>query len=242
MMTLSKLNQELEKANNYKSKLTEDYNRKLQEANNHINRLETDIRSFISVGDANTYNQLKSATELLTPLGYQDSIKSVVFLLNSGFKVYLKDFKEMLIKTLDPKNKDNDYNNLLLSDLEIQDNSYGGDPTKYTNMTRKGYSTNYHPCLGGLEVSKNATPDELENLLLVVSKLLSVNSMSIYRDEQNEGWNTKIINKFFLDPYAKNFLQLLFPKVNFDTKDIELKIDNTTTQIVNFENISEKGE
>ena len=100
MMTLSKLNQELGKANNYKSKLTEDYNRKLQEANNHINRLETDIRSFISVGDANTYNQLKSATELLTPLGYQDSIKSVVFLLNSGFKVYLKDFKEMLIKTL----------------------------------------------------------------------------------------------------------------------------------------------
>ena len=92
MMTLSKLNQELEKANNYKSKLTEDYNRKLQEANNHINRLETDIRSFISVGDANTYNQLKSAVTILSPLGSQDSIKSVVFLLNSGFKVYLKDY------------------------------------------------------------------------------------------------------------------------------------------------------
>ena len=65
--------------------------------------------------------------------------------------------------------------------------------------------------------------------------------MSLYRDEQNECWNTKIINRFFLYPYTKNFLQLLFPKVNFDTKDIELKIDNTTTRIVNFENISEKG-
>ena len=242
MMTLSKLNQELEKANNYKSKLTEDYNRKLQEANNHINRLETDIRSFISVGDANTYNQLKSATELLTPLSYRDSIENLLVLLNYGLNSYLTDLKDFLIKTLGPKNKDNDYNNLLLSDLEIQDNSYGGEPTQYTNMTRKGYTTNYHPCLGGLGVSSKATNDELENLLLVVSKLLSVNSMSIYRDEQNEGWNTKIINKFFLDPYTKNFLQLLFPKVNFDTKDIELKIDNTTTRIVNFENISEKGE
>lgn len=55
------------------------------------------------------------------------------------FSLYIESLKKELTK---------DYTQLLTHNLQIQDNSYGGDSTKYTKLVEKGYGTNYHPNLG----------------------------------------------------------------------------------------------
>lgn len=150
-MRLSELNQKLLQAESLKDKTTKHYKNRLAEINGMITSLKTDINSYVSLNNPDAFNQLKEATNIIYPLDYSTSINSLMTIINYGLNNYLTDLKSKLILTLS-SGKVNEYDNLLRCNLEIQDNSYGGDPTKYVDMSRKGYTTDYHPCLGGLSI------------------------------------------------------------------------------------------
>lgn len=76
---------------------------------------------------------------------------------------YLRGLKREIIKN---------WENLRRENLEIQDNTYGGNSTKYTQMVEKGYTTRYHPDLGSIRFSENAPEEYFDILLLEINKLL----------------------------------------------------------------------
>lgn len=234
MTTLSELNRKLNQANKVRANKEKLYQKRLKEVDDIISELKSDIESYVSIGDAKTYQQLKDATSILYPLDYSKySITSLRKLLNSNLGWYLSDFKSQLVNTLDPKYKDEEYHNLRLSNLEIQDNSYGGDSKKYTSMVQKGYTTEYHPCLGGLGISSEATDEQLENLLLVISRVLKDDNIGRNSDYWLHSYDREPIrDTYTMNKYTKDFLQLLYPKVNMDENDIDGMTEHP--RLVNF--------
>lgn len=78
------------------------------------------------------------------------------------FSLYMDRLKRELTR---------DYKNLLTHDLEIQDNSYGGDYRKYTTLVKKGYGTNYHPNLGSINFSSEMPTQYFSDLMMELEKL-----------------------------------------------------------------------
>lgn len=78
------------------------------------------------------------------------------------FSLYIDSLKKELTK---------DYKQLLTHNLEIQDNSYGGDSTKYTTLVKKGYGTNYHPNLGSINFSSKMPVQYFSDLMMELEKL-----------------------------------------------------------------------
>lgn len=78
------------------------------------------------------------------------------------FSLYIESLKKELTK---------DYKQLLTHSLQIQDNSYGGDSTKYTNLVQKGYGTNYHPNLGSINFSREMPVQYFSDLMMELEKL-----------------------------------------------------------------------
>lgn len=78
------------------------------------------------------------------------------------FSLYIESLKKELTK---------DYKQLLTHNLQIQDNSYGGDSTKYTNLVQKGYGTNYHPNLGSINFSCEMPTQYFSDLMMELEKL-----------------------------------------------------------------------
>lgn len=78
------------------------------------------------------------------------------------FSLYIDSLKKELTK---------DYKQLLTHDLEIQDNAYGGDSTKYTTLVQKGYGTNYHPNLGSINFSSKMPVQYFSDLIMELEKL-----------------------------------------------------------------------
>lgn len=211
--SLSTLNTELNEAVANKRVLMKKYNNEINMVDNEINRIKASIDSLMSLGNSNEYNSMKNAVNAIYPLNYFTDLKALIKTLSNDPMMYLKEFKKMLVKTLDKNTVSNDSNDLLKSDLQLQDNSYGGDSTLYTRMVRKGYETNYHPCLGGLSVIDSASTDQLEDLLLVVSRILDEGKVQL--DDIQVIDNSTTYN-CTVDKYSLNFLRLLFNKVNFN--------------------------
>lgn len=78
------------------------------------------------------------------------------------FSLYIESLKKELTK---------DYKQLLTHNLQIQDNSYGGDSTKYTTLVQKGYGTNYHPNLGSINFSSKMPVQYFSDLMMELEKL-----------------------------------------------------------------------
>lgn len=78
------------------------------------------------------------------------------------FSLYIESLKKELTK---------DYKQLLTHNLQIQDNSYGGDSTKYTTLVKKGYGTNYHPNLGSINFSYEMPVQYFSDLIMELEKL-----------------------------------------------------------------------
>lgn len=77
------------------------------------------------------------------------------------FSLYIESLKKELTK---------DYKQLLTQDLQIQDNSYGGDSTKYITLVQKGYGTNYHPNLGSINFSNEMPVQYFSDLIMELEK------------------------------------------------------------------------
>ena len=77
------------------------------------------------------------------------------------FQLYIDSLKKELTK---------DYKQLLTHNLQIQDNSYGGDSTKYTTLVQKGYGTNYHPNLGSINFSSEMPTQYFSDLMMELEK------------------------------------------------------------------------
>lgn len=77
------------------------------------------------------------------------------------FQLYIDSLKKELTK---------DYKQLLTHNLQIQDNSYGGDSTKYTRLVQKGYGTNYHPNLGSINFSSEMPVQYFSDLIMELEK------------------------------------------------------------------------
>lgn len=77
------------------------------------------------------------------------------------FQLYIDSLKKELTK---------DYKQLLTHNLQIQDNSYGGDNTKYTRLVQKGYGTNYHPNLGSINFSSKMPVQYFSDLMMELEK------------------------------------------------------------------------
>lgn len=77
------------------------------------------------------------------------------------FQLYIDSLKKELTK---------DYKQLLTHNLQIQDNSYGGDSTKYTRLVQKGYGTNYHPNLGSINFSSKMPVQYFSDLMMELEK------------------------------------------------------------------------
>lgn len=91
---------------------------------------------------------------------YIDVKSPLTILLN--FPLYIDSLKKELIK---------DYKKLLTHNLEIQDNSYGGDSTKYTTLVKKGYGIDYHPNLGSINFSHEMPVQYFSDLIMELEKL-----------------------------------------------------------------------
>ena len=78
------------------------------------------------------------------------------------FSLYIESLKKELKR---------DYKQLLTHNLQIQDNSYGGDSTKYTKLVEKGYGTNYHPNLGSINFSHEMPVQYFSDLIMELEKL-----------------------------------------------------------------------
>lgn len=91
---------------------------------------------------------------------YIDVKSPLTILLN--FPLYIDSLKKELTK---------DYKKLLTHNLEIQDNSYGGDSTKYTTLVKKGYGIDYHPNLGSINFSHEMPVQYFSDLIMELEKL-----------------------------------------------------------------------
>jgi hypothetical protein len=91
---------------------------------------------------------------------YIDVRSPLTILLN--FPLYIDSLKKELTK---------DYKQLLTHNLQIQDNSYGGDRTKYTTLVQKGCGTNYHPNLGSINFSNKMPTQYFSDLMMELEKL-----------------------------------------------------------------------
>ena len=88
------------------------------------------------------------------------------------FSLYIESLKKELKR---------DYKQLLTHNLQIQDNSYGGDSTKYTNLVQKGYGTNYHPNLGSINFSREMPTQYFSDLMMELEKLSIIEPVTTKR-------------------------------------------------------------
>ena len=115
-------------------------------------------------------------------------VKSPLTILR-WFSLYIESLKKELTK---------DYKQLLTHNLQIQDNSYGGDYHKYTTLVKKGYGIDYHPNLGSINFSCKMHVQYFSNLIMELEKLPVIKPIATKRF-QDEG--------VFFDPFY-NFRSL----------------------------------
>lgn len=176
-MSLSKTLKDLENLDSEIQKLIYDYEQELKSLKKCKSSLELAKRSYLENQNENLINAFSKLT--LTP-NYNPTYTPLKYFLTS-FNKYMINFSEAIVNTLQNNEKLLRYNN-----LELQDNAYGRNYQTYTSLTRKGYSTNYHPNLACVEVSPDITDSELEELLIFVESIKTLKFSSNKRLDYTE--------------------------------------------------------
>ena len=146
---------------NRKAKLEEEYEKEMEAINKRLAEYE-DYKKDFKNGNA----------DLVLAKEYVEHYKR--FNILNNFALYMNDLKKVL--------KEN-WKVLREKDLQLQDNAYGGDWTKYTNLVQKGYGTNYHPNLGSIEFSKNTPSEYFDKLYMELEDKEIHNLINVQGDE-----------------------------------------------------------
>lgn len=88
-----------------------------------------------------------------------------------NYSLYLNGLKKHLVSTA--LTQDRKYGALWGSTLELQDNSYGGDSTKYLSLVPNNMATNYHPDLFSLRLNPDTTNEEIDVILHSIDSALA---------------------------------------------------------------------
>lgn len=112
----------------------------------------------------------------------------LTILLN--FPLYIDSLKKELTK---------DYKQLLTHNLEIQDNAYGRDWTKYTTLVKKGYGIDYHPNLGSINFSHKMPVQYFSDLVMELEKLPVIKPITTKRFQDESVFFDQFYNFRSLD-------------------------------------------
>ena len=114
-----------------------------------------------------------------------------------------------------------DYKQLLTHNLQIQDNSYGGDSTKYTRLVQKGYGTNYHPNLGSINFSSKMPVQYFSDLIMELEKLLVIKPITTKRFQDA----SMFFDPFYAFPKLDSILEFKIKTNEYDYTNL-LKLLN----------------
>lgn len=128
------------------------------------------------------------------------------------FSLYIESLKRELTK---------DYKQLLTHNLQIQDNSYGGDSTKYTNLVQKGYGTNYHPNLGSINFSHKMPVQYFSDLVMELEKLPVIKPITTKRFQDE----SVFFDPFYAFPELDSILEFKIKTDEYDYTNL-LKLLN----------------
>lgn len=141
---------------------------------------------------------------------YIDVRSPLTILLN--FPLYIDSLKKELTK---------DYKQLLTHNLQIQDNSYGGDSTKYTRLVQKGYGTNYHPNLGSINFSCEMPVQYFSDLVMELEKLAAIKPITTKRFQDE----SVFFDPFYAFPELDSILEFKIKTNEYDYTNL-LKLLN----------------
>lgn len=128
------------------------------------------------------------------------------------FSLYIESLKKELTK---------DYKQLLTHNLQIQDNSYGGDSTKYTTLVQKGYGTNYHPNLGSINFSSKMPVQYFSDLMMELEKFPVIKPITTKRFQDA----SMFFDPFYAFPKLDSILEFKIKTNEYDYTNL-LKLLN----------------
>lgn len=146
---------------NKKAKMEVDYENEMKAINKRLAEYE-DYKNDFKTGNG----------EFVLAKEYVEHYRP--FNILNNFALYMSDLKRFLR---------NDWKVLLENDLQLQDNAYGGNWTKYTQLVPKGCGVDYHPNLGSIEFSKDTLPEYFDNLYMELEDKKIYNLSNIYSSE-----------------------------------------------------------
>ena len=132
---------------------------------------------------------------------YIDVDNPLTILLN--FPLYIDSFKKELTK---------DYKKLLTHNLEIQDNAYGRNWTKYTTPVKKGYSIDYHPNLGSINFSRKMPVQYFSDLIMELEKLPIIKPITTKRFQDE----SVFFDPFYAFPELDSILEFKIKTNEYD--------------------------
>lgn len=141
---------------------------------------------------------------------YIDIRSPLTILLN--FPLYIDSLKKELTK---------DYKQLLTHNLEIQDNAYGRDWTKYTTLVKKGYSIDYHPNLGSINFSRKMPVQYFNDLIMELEKLTAIKPITTKRFQDE----SVFFDPFYAFPELDSILEFKIKTNEYDYTNL-LKLLN----------------
>ena len=132
---------------------------------------------------------------------YIDVDNPLTILLN--FPLYIDSLKKELTK---------DYKKLLTHNLEIQDNAYGRNWTKYTTLVKKGYSIDYHPNLGSINFSRKMPVQYFNDLIMELEKLATIKPITTKRFQDE----SVFFDPFYAFPELDSILEFKIKTNEYD--------------------------
>ena len=132
---------------------------------------------------------------------YIDVDNPLTILLN--FPLYIDGLKRELAR---------DYKKLLTHDLEIQDNAYGRDWTKYTTLVKKGYGIDYHPNLGSINFYRKMPVQYFSDLIMELEKLAAIKPITTKRFQDE----SVFFDPFYAFPELDSILEFKIKTNEYD--------------------------
>ena len=129
-------------------------------------------------------------------------VKSPLTILR-WFSLYIESLKKELKR---------DYKQLLTHNLQIQDNSYGGDSTKYTTLVKKGYGIDYHPNLGSINFSHEMPVQYFSDLIMELEKLPIIKPIATKRFQDE----SVFFDPFYAFPELDSILEFKIKTNEYD--------------------------
>lgn len=138
-------------------------------------------------------------------------VKSPLTILR-WFSLYIESLKKELKR---------DYKQLLTHNLQIQDNAYGGDSTKYTTLVKKGYGIDYHPNLGSINFSHKMPVQYFSDLVMELEKLPIIKPIATKRFQDE----SVFFDPFYAFPELDSILEFKIKTDEYDYTNL-LKLLN----------------